>query len=389
MCLQTNGPVCNTPVAAAVVVLTDVPAIGTQLWPDEEAARNAPKGDVELCVCETCGFIWNRAFDPRRMQYAPGYENALHFSPKFQVFAEDLAEGLVERFGLHGKPIVEIGCGDGHMLDLMVQKGVASATGFDPSMKDVASPFAERDGVSICPEYFGVQHLDQPFEAILCRHVLEHLDTPLKLAQDIRQVIGERDVPIYFEVPNADWMLRAVSMWDVIYEHVGYWTAPAVTTLFERAGFEIVSVQEGYGDQFLMVEARPAAPDPTAVGPGVDAVVQSARSFGEAANAELKLWRSRLSADAGRTVIWGAGSKGITFANALGSGADTLAAMVDLNTRKHELIVPGSAVPVVAPEKLMEIEPDLVLISNTQYQAEIEQQVRDLGLQPDFAVIAG
>ena len=47
---------------------------------------------------------------------------------------EDLAAGLVARHGLAGKHVIEIGCGDGYMLDLMAQHGVASATGFDPSM---------------------------------------------------------------------------------------------------------------------------------------------------------------------------------------------------------------------------------------------------------------
>ena len=216
--------------------------------------------------------IWNAAFEPARMVYAPGYENALHFSPRFQAFAEDLAQGLVELFDLQSKHVFEIGCGDGHMLDLMVKHGAATATGFDPSMAGIDSPFTARDGVDIVPEYFRSDQLDRPFDAILCRHVLEHLDTPMPLLQDIRRAIGDRDVPVYFEVPNAGWMLRAVSMWDVIYEHVGYWTAPAMETAFRRAGLAPVSVREGYDGQFLMLEARPTDPDPEYVAAGVDGV---------------------------------------------------------------------------------------------------------------------
>ena len=51
--------------------------------------------------------------------------------------------------------------------------------------------------------------------------------------------------------------------------------------------------------------------------------------------------------------------------------------------------MPGIAQPVVAPETLTEIRPDLVLISNALYEAEITAQVRGLGLDPDFAVVAG
>lgn len=88
-------------------------------------------------------------------------------------------------------------------------------------------------------------------------------------------------------------------------------------------------------------------------------------------------------------MIWGAGSKGITFANVLGKADAPLAALIDLNPRKHGLFVPGVALPVVAPETLSEIQPDLVLISNALYEAEISTQVCAMGLAPDFDVIAG
>ncbi len=116
----------------------------------------------------------------------------------------------------------------------------------------------------------------------------------------------------------------------------------------------------------------------------------TARAFGQAANTELETWRNRLCKLDGKAVIWGAGSKGITFANALGpKAAAPLAALVDLNPRKHGLTAPGIALPVIAPETLTTLAPDLVLISNALYEAEISAQVRAMGLTPDFAVLAG
>ena len=387
--LSTHCPLCGSTALQPIFSLKSVPVICNQLWPDVKAAKAAPAGDVDLTLCNDCALVFNSAFEPARMVYAPGYENALHFSPKFQAFAQDLAAGLVERHDLVGKHVIEIGCGDGHMLDLMSQNGVLTATGFDPSMAGKTTPYTARKGVEIVPEYFQSDQLDRPFDAILCRHVLEHLDAPVPLMRDIRTAIGDRDIPIYFEVPNAGWMLDAVSMWDVIYEHVGYWSAPSISALFRRSGFEPISISAGYGEQFLMVEAIPTANDPTYLSPKAETVRQSATAFAKAANAELDKWRTRLSAMDGTAVIWGAGSKGITFANALGDAGKPLVALVDLNTRKHGLIVPGIALPVVAPEALVEIKPDLVLISNALYEAEITDQVKAMGLNPSFGVIAG
>lgn len=387
MSVPDTCPVCAGTDATPVMALDRVPVLCNQLWPDATAARAAPMGQMQLALCPDCGTLWNRAFDPAKLAYAPGYENALHFSPRFRAFAEALAADLVARYRLAGGRVIEIGCGDGYFLDLMAQNGVASATGFDPSMAGTDTAFSGRAGVTIVAETFNAAQLDRPVDAILCRHVLEHIQTPLHFLQDIRAAIGNRSVPIYVEVPNAGWMLRAVSLWDVIYEHVTYWTAPAIDALFRRAGFQPVSVSVGFGDQFLMVEAVPAGPD-TDPPTGLPDTLDAARRFGEQAARTLADWRARLAALHGKAVIWGAGSKGISFANALAeTGAIT--ALVDLNTRKHGRFVPGVGLPVVAPEALVGIDPSLILISNAQYEAEIRETVRGLGLSPELAVVAG
>lgn len=385
-------PLCGGTEVSQVFALRDVPVVCNQLWPDAAAARAAPTGDVDLVLCEDCLLISNRAFDPKRIVYAPGYENALHFSPSFQAFAEDLVRRLVDTYGLRGRAVIEIGCGDGHILHLMAENGVGRATGFDPSMAGRPTPHAERAEVEIVPEYFRSDQLDRPFDAIICRHVLEHLDAPVGLLSDIRAAIGDRDVPVYFEVPNAQWMLESISMWDVIYEHVTYWTPPTLKALFLRCGFAPVRIETVYGGQFLMLEARPAPAQPDYRPPSEDSepIRRAARSFGRAAEAELAGWRDRLAGlGAGRAVVWGAGSKGITFVNAIGAAGAGLAALVDLNTRKHGLVAPGIGIPVIAPEELRNIAPALVLISNALYEAEIRERVGELGLASGFGLIAG
>jgi len=388
--MTARCPVCDGTAPQDVLTLEGMPVLCNQLWPDRAAACAAPAGDIALVRCETCGHVWNRSFDPGRMVYTTGYENALHHSPVFQAFAGDLAAHLVHAHGLTGRDVVEIGCGDGYMLDLMVAHGAATATGFDPSMADRHSPFAARAGVEIVPAHFDRTQLDRDFDIVLCRHVLEHLTGPGDLLAAIRAAVGDRDVPVYFEVPNAEWMMAAVSIWDVIYEHVGYWSVASITAAFVRAGFDPVSVRTGYGAQFLMVEARPRAPDAAPSVPAApEKVAALADAFRMAAERELATWRARLQDLSGLAVIWGAGSKGITFANAMGPAGRRLAAMVDLNPRKHGAFTPGAALEVVPPEALRDIRPDLVLVSNALYRDEIARTVRDMGLAPDIAVITG
>ncbi|MBY8978073.1 methyltransferase domain-containing protein [Rhodobacteraceae bacterium NNCM2] len=391
--IKTPCPLCGGRDLRDIFHLRDVPVICNELWPDEAAARDAALCDMDLAFCPSCGLVSNRTFDPDLITYAPGYENALHFSPRFQTFARELCEGLVARHGLKGRDVVEVGCGDGHILDLLAKSGVRSATGFDPSMAGKPSPFTEEPGVEIVPEYFRSDHLDRPFDMLICRHVLEHLPDPYAILTEMRAAIGERDCPVYFEVPNGQWMLESCSMWDVIYEHVTYWSPPSLETLFRRTGFTPITISAGYDGQFLMIEARPSTPEPDflAASEEVAEIAKASASFASSAEAVLGEWRGRLedlARDGRNAVIWGAGSKGITFANAVGVDG-CLAAMVDINQRKHGRYVPGVALPVTGPDGLAAINPDLVLIANELYADEISQSVRDRGLAPEFGVIVG
>jgi SAM-dependent methyltransferase len=390
----TCCPLCGADGLRDVLHLHGVPVICNQLWPDPASARNAARGDIDLALCETCTLLVNRSFHDDLIAYAPGYENALHFSPHFRTFAEGLCSDLVRRYGLEGRDVVEIGCGDGHFLHLMVAHGVRSATGFDPSMAGQATPFAETPGVEIVPQQLRTDQLDRAFDFLLCRHVLEHLPNPLAMLRDVRTAIGDRACSVYFEVPNGLWIVKKPSIWDVIYEHVSYWTPTSVETLFRRAGFSILSLQTGYDGQFLMIEAQPTAAEPAFLPIEQDRlkVVRACRSFHQTSRTLFSGWDRRLAALAGdgkEAVIWGAGSKGISFANAVAASSGCVIAMVDVNTRKHGRFVPGVALPVISPKELATHAPDLVLISNALYAREIQRVSAEQDISPQFGVIAG
>lgn len=382
-------PLCHASDPIGIFRANGLPLVCNHLAEDEKSARDAVTGDLDLVVCRACTLIWNRSFEPAAIAYAPGYENPLHHALDFRAYADDLAAELVVRHGLAGRHVVEVGCGDGHMLDLMVKHGAATATGFDPSMAGRATPFTERAGVEIVPEYFSAAGLDRPCDAVLLRHVLEHLEAPVPFLQDIRRAMGERTGSIYVEVPNVPWILESISIWDVIYEHVTYWSSDALETLLRRTGFRPLRLGPAYGGQFMQAEGMAGRIQAESLPETRSAFLKSSLEFAGGAEAKLEGWRRRLGESSGTAVLWGAGSKGITFANTIDEAAGRLVALVDLNPRKHGRWVPGVALPVVPPLALQEIRPDLVLIANALYQDEIRGAVRDLGLDPEFEVIVG
>jgi hypothetical protein len=77
-----------------------------------------------------------------------------------------------------------------------------------------------------------------------------------------------------------------------------------------------------------------------------------------------------------RTVVWGAGSKGVTFLNTFrDSGVDYA---VDINTRKQGMYVAGTGQRIVPPEFLKDYQPDLITVMNPIYRKEIKQSIGPL-----------
>src|SRR5688572_11226652 len=250
-------PICRCAQSESFFELTDMPvSIGVQ-WPSVAEAQGCRKGDLRLAFCSDCGFIWNRAFDPNRMEYSQRYDNSLEFSPVFQEYARHLARRLIDTYGIRGKEVVELGCGKGHFLTLLCEEGGNRGIGFDPSYEGtrIQSPAAER--ITYVADFYGEKYTGHHGDLICCRHVLEHIPDPVGFLQMVRRTIGDRhSAVVYFEVPNVRFILEQLSIWDIIYEHCNYFSRESLAALFRRCGFEVLNLQETYGSQFLSLEAR-------------------------------------------------------------------------------------------------------------------------------------
>jgi len=360
-----------------VVNTGGVPVFCNVLWPTREEALGVTRGDISLRFCEACGLMHNATFDPELVRYSPGYENSLHFSPTFRDFASGLAERLIARHGLHGKRIVDIGCGNGDFLRLLCEGTGNVGFGFDPSYNGNGNGTGD---LTFVREHFSREHASLEADFICCRHVLEHLDEPRALLQ----VLEGNQARLYFEVPDGEYMLRETASWDVIYEHVSYFTAPTIRRLFRDFGFEALDVGSCFGDQYLYIEAAPASSPGTKSESPVE-LVGLVEHFAERYAQSVNAWAARLHEfrDAGlRVAVWGAGSKGVTFLNVVPGGRE-VELVVDLNVRKHGRFVPGTGQRVERPEAAGAVKPDVVIAMNPLYVDEIRARLQKLSVGAD------
>lgn len=385
-------PVCGNSGTTVFFEVESVPVFCNALWETRARATAAPVAPIRLAHCRRCAMIYNDAFDPGLTRYSPAYENSLHFSPVFRKWAEETAERLVQRYRLREKDVIEIGCGQGDFLALMQRLGNNRVLGFDPSYDPKKNAgAAQRPEVTILPEAYSQAHVQYPADFVCCRHVLEHVHHPLDFLEGVRRAIGRNDAcAVYFEVPNALYCLEQKGLWDIIYEHCSYFTSESLTNLFLRAGFEPIDVALRYGSQFLTIEARPAQDLTNGKYNGewtIPNLSQLTSEFQRFYPERVSSWREELSklySDNSRIVIWGAGSKGVTFANTLSISHRQIEYIVDVNPRKSGKFIPGTGQQVVEPGFLKEHRPQVIIIMNPIYQTEIRQTVSQLGFNPRF-----
>lgn len=382
-------PVCQQTDLLPLVDLTQVPVFCNVLWPTQEESINAPRGNINLVFCQTCGHTFNTVFNPELMTYTQAYENSLHFSPRFQNYAEALVNRLIKSYNLHHKHIIEIGCGQGDFLRLICELGQNQGVGFDRSYLPEPND-QSNESVTFIQDFYSAEYADYQADMVACRHVLEHIPEPTEFLTTVREAVGNRpDTLIFFEVPNALFTLRDLAIWDIIYEHCSYYSHYSLSYLFTQADFKVLQVTETYAGQFLCLEAHPGHQEPTESDEiQLNAAQKHAGTFAENYQQRVGEWQDHIQqmADANhRAVIWGSGSKGVTFLNIL-QAQDQIAYAIDINPRKQGMFIPGTAQQIMPPDFLKEYQPQVIIIMNPIYKDEINQLVTDLGLSAKIMI---
>jgi SAM-dependent methyltransferase len=376
--------VCQSDKLTDVIKIEDIPIHCNLLFDSREKAVNIARGDINLVFCENCGHFFNTSFDPSAMKYAESYENSLHFSPHFRHYAEELAQGLIEGYDLYGKTIVDIGCGRGDFLKLICRMGSNKGYGFDKSYVAELNDNEDVKNVQFIQDFYGERYANLKTDFVLCRHVLEHIENPGRFLQGIRKTVGQ--APVFFEVPNVHYTVANLGIWDLIYEHVSYFSSASLVRLFQKSGFEILDIRETYDGQFLTVEALTAPAGPNELKTNGKEFVPLARKFAEAYRGKVRCMIEQVNHifdKNGKVVVWGAGSKGVTMLNILGM-MKQIEYIVDVNPRKEGHYVAGTGQRIVPPLFLEEYKPEAVVVMNRVYASEIHDMLNEMSISCDF-----
>lgn len=370
-----------------------VPVHSVLLIPDREEAINFPKRDIQLTHCQECDFVWNAVFDPTVHSYSTQYEETQGFSPTFRRFHEKLAKHLIERYDLHDKDILEIGCGKGEFLTLLCEMGNNRGVGIDPAYVNERNNSSARDRMTFIQDFYSDKYRHIKSDFVCCKMTLEHIPNTAEFIDTVhRGIEDQEDTIVFFQIPDATRVFREYAFWDIYYEHCSYFSQTSLTYLFEHNGFDVLHVWTDYDDQYLMIEAKPEKrgrekemgypANLPKVAPYLEEFAANYRHNKKKWDKFLDKWRK----NGEKVVLWGAGSKGVAFLTSL-KNQSWIRFGVDINPYKFGTFLAGTGQEIVGPKFLKKYQPDVVIVMNPVYTNEISEDLRKLNLKPKLIAV--
>jgi SAM-dependent methyltransferase len=292
--------------------------------------------------------------------------------------------------------VVEVGSNDGYCLQHFVSRGIP-VLGIEPAA-NIARVARER-GVPTANVFFGESSAQallaegKAADLICGANVLAQIPQPNDFVRGLEILLKPGGV-VTIEFPHL-MRLMEDNQYDTIYhEHFSYFSFLSVEKLFAANGLRLFDVEvlpthggslriwaRRLGDQGRPVTARARALRQREVDAGL-LELKTYEGFGErVAETKRKLLEYLIAAKrAGKRICgYGAPGKGNTLLNYCGIGTDFLDFTVDRNPYKHGKLLPGTHIPIFAPEKIREAKPDVVLVLPWNLADEISQQLAFIG----------
>jgi SAM-dependent methyltransferase len=355
---------------------------------------------LHVRICSACLLVQLPAYVPGEDIYSD-YAYFSSYSDSWVAHAKRYAERMIDDLGLTSESLVtEVASNDGYLLQHFAAAGIR-VQGVEPAAN--IAVVAEEKGIPTEVFFLGpetgrdIASRRGSADLVAANNVFAHVPDLVGFAAGLRALVKDSGL-VTIEVPH---LLRLIerNQYDTIYhEHYQYYTLLTASKVLEAGGLRVVDVDElsSHGGS-MRIYARPIdqAGEPTArVKAMLDdedaAGLHTLEGHAGFAKDVLQIKNDLVSflfqaAQEGKVVAgYGAPGKGNTLLNHCGIRSDLLAFTVDRSPHKQGKFLPGTHIPIFAPEKLAEVKPDYVLLLPWNLRTELSEQlayVREWGAQ--------
>jgi len=357
------------------------------LAPDD-LQREEPRYPLDVAFCPECTLAQILATVPPEELFGADYPYFSSFTDSLLKHSAANVAARIEERRLDGSSlVVELASNDGYLLQYYRARAIP-VLGIDPALGPVAA--ARARGVETLQAFFGRDLAIQLAtngrcaDVIHANNVLAHVADTNGFVSGIGTLLKEDGVAV-IEVPYVRELIDHGEFDTIYHEHLCYFSVTALAELFRRHRLALNRVEPltiHGGSLRLFVEKREQ------VDRSVTEYLQAEQRAGvdrfdyyagfsarvERIRSDLLALLTRLKREGARIAGYGAAAKGTILLNFAGIGPEMLEFVADRNVHKQGRYMPGVRLPIVAPARILEEQPDYLLILPWNFKDEIMEQ---------------
>jgi SAM-dependent methyltransferase len=382
---------CGACVTRSVLDLGSTPLANSYL--DEAAlARPERRYPLHMFICESCLLVQlETVVSPAELFTDYAYFSS--YSSSWLDHARRFVEMATARFHLStASKVVEIASNDGYLLHNFVERGIP-VLGIEPAANVAA--VARARGVPTEVRFFGadcardLHRRGHAADLIVANNVIAHVPNLQDFLCGIAELL-KADGVLSAEFPHVLRLLQQTQFDTVYHEHFSYLSLHAIDTAFASAGlrtFDVEMLPTHGGSLRVFACRRDSTKDRQTT--HVEMVRAAERAGGLERLETYDEFASRVAScragllgfieqtrrDGCVVAAYGAAAKGNTLLNSCGLTSRDINCVADRSPHKQGRYMPGSRIPIVAPERITEIKPDYLLILPWNLRAEIMHEM--------------
>ena len=385
---------CDAPLRTTFVDLGASPLANSFLEP-VQLQRMEPFFPLHAYICDRCLFVQLEELESPEAIFRD-YAYFSSYSDTFLAHAKAYCEAVSERFTIDERSrVVEIASNDGYLLRNFVEAGVP-VLGIDPAAN--VARVAVGNGVPTMVEFFGealarkLRDGEKGADLIVANNVLAHVPDLHDFVEGIRILLRPGGV-MTVEFPHLMRLLEENQFDTIYHEHFSYFSFLTAERILAKHGIVVFDVEEidTHGGS-LRVYGRHDEDGSKPVGPRVEELrtreiskgldrIETYLCFADRVAHTQREFLALLidQKNQGKSMVaYGAAAKGNTLLNYCGIGTDFFDYIVDRSPHKQGLFLPGSRIPILAPERIRETRPDYVVILAWNLKDEVMESLRDV-----------
>jgi len=317
--------------------------------------------NLEIFQCKSCGLIQHN-LPP--VSYYKEVIRAVAFSKEMGEFRRCQLRDWIDKNNLKDKKILEVGCGKGEYIDLLLKAGAGQVLGIEYS--ENSRSIASERGTQIYSGYLDSDFQppkDFKFQAFTIFSFLEHWPNPNEGLGLLNLSLTE-DACGLVEVPNFELILSKGLYAEFTTDHIFYFDKKTFTFLLEKNGFEVLSIDTVWYDYILSAQVRKRPKLNVANFLKVQEKIKS------------QLYFFIKNHPHGTIALWGAGHQALAVI-AMSGLAKSIKYIVDSAPFKQGKYTPATHLPIVNPETLLTDPPSAVIVMAAGYSNEVIQVMHE------------